>query len=384
MTPLRRASMMLAVLVLAGCQSSPKSPPPARGRATPSPMMGQSATPAPKLEIPDGRQASTPRQNPVTQGTDPQRSAVAPSSAPKPPSDTVIRATVPAVTPPGAPEPEQETKAPADPDRPSPSKSEPPDRLRPPAVRRAIDDSSPSQPQSNEAKLRELHRQAAAKYEGMQDYIARFRRREFVNGKQQPDELMLVRFKKPFSIYFKWLEGGAFEGREAIYVEGRFNNEIQTKTGRGDVISGMRVSVPPHSEKATKTSRRTIDEAGLGNLVRRFGNVLAAQESGARTFGPLHYAGRQQRPECPLPMECAVQQVPPGVEKHLPRGGTRYWFFNADPQAKEHALPTLIVTLDENRREVEYYCHDRLNINVGLRPEEFEPDLVWAKEAARR
>jgi hypothetical protein len=79
-------------------------------------------------------------------------------------------------------------------------------------------------------------------------------------------------------------------------------------------------------------------------------------------------------------MECAIQQLPAGYEKHLPQGGQRYWYFCADPRAAECGLPVLLLTRDENNREVEYYCYDRLNINVGLRPEDFDPKTVWAKK----
>jgi hypothetical protein len=141
----------------------------------------------------------------------------------------------------------------------------------------------------------------------------------------------------------------------------------------------MRIEVDPHSARATTNSRRTIEDAGVHTLVERFGRVLVGQESGAKAYGSLQYLGTQQRPESPAPMECVRQQLPPGIEKHLPQGGERCWFFPTDPRIQECGLPILIVTHDAERREVEYYYYDRLNANIGLRPQDFEPDMLWPK-----
>ncbi len=157
-----------------------------------------------------------------------------------------------------------------------------------------------------------------------------------------------------------------------------YNNEIQVRTGKHDALWTMQVSLPLNSERATANSRHTMDEAGLGHLIAGLGEVLASIDSGANKFGTIQYLGPQQRPESPVPMECLLQQVPPGLEKHLPRGGQRYWFFSADTRLQECGLPVLLITYDDTRREVEYYFHDLFNINV-LSAQDFDPKVVWAK-----
>jgi hypothetical protein len=338
----------LGFLTLAGCQSAPSAPA-GRPPAAKPPLVRGSGAPLPRLEI-DDRQPPPPPAPAV---------GAAPTVTPPQPADLIIRTTTPPAAEPPAPPPTPPAP-PAD-LRPQPQAPNPP-------------------PPAPGDRARALYQQAASKLAGVHDYVARFRRREVVNGKPQPEDLILAKFRKePFSVYFKWVEGTACAGRELVYVKGQYNNLIQVRTGRGDFIAGLRKEIAPDSPMATANSRRTIDEAGLHPLIARLGQVLAAHESGAKTFGTLQYLGPQQRPESPVPMECLVQQVPPGVEKHLPKGGRRYWFFNADPQAPEHGLPTLIVTHDEAQREVEYYFFDRLNINVGLRPEEFDPQALWPR-----
>jgi hypothetical protein len=49
------------------------------------------------------------------------------------------------------------------------------------------------------------------------------------------------------------------------------------------------------------------------------------------------------------------------------------YFFDADRH-----LPVLILARDDAGVEVEYYRYDRLNVNVGLDNQDFNPDRVWA------
>jgi hypothetical protein len=179
-------------------------------------------------------------------------------------------------------------------------------------------------------------------------------------------------------MYFKWLEGTASEGRETIYVKGQYDDKIQVRTGRRDSLFPIQVALDLHSERATANSRHTIDEAGFGFLLDRLGQALAAQEAGDPKLGSFQYLGPQQRPEAAAPLECLLQQVPAGLEKNLPRGGQRYWFFCSDARLQESGLPVLIITYDEARREVEYYYHDLFNLNV-VSPQDFDPKFVWAK-----
>jgi hypothetical protein len=237
----------------------------------------------------------------------------------------------------------------------------------------------PLQSTDDMGKMKALYQQAANKFGGIDTYIARFTRREMVNGRQMPQDILLCRFRKePFSVYFKWLAGTASEGREIIYVKGMNNNEILVKTGRRDSLIPLQTSLPLNSERATANSRHTMDEAGLGRLLDGLGEGLASQEHKANKLGTFQYLGPQQRPEAATPMECILQQIPPGIEKHLQRGGQRYWFFCTDTRLQECGLPTLVITYDEARREVEYYFHDLFNLNV-VSPQDFDPKVVWAK-----
>jgi hypothetical protein len=71
-------------------------------------------------------------------------------------------------------------------------------------------------------------------------------------------------------------------------------------------------------------------------------------------------------------MDAVEQTVLPGVEAFLPKGGTRYMYFDVAT-----SLPLLIQTYDQNHYEVEYYCFDRLQTPVPLDDTDFDPAKLW-------
>src|SRR5262245_41921295 len=208
-----------------------------------------------------------------------------------------------------------------------------------------------------DTKLRELHRLAAQCYARIDSYIVRLRRREQVNGKDKPEELLLCRFRKqPFSVYFKWI-GPEGNGREVVYVQGRHDNKIHTRMAAGDIPlmpAGKRMALSPDSVLVRSASRHSITEAGGGHPIDLLGQRRAAQAS-------FKYLGLVRRDEFKQPVEGAEESVPPGAEPTLPRGGRRLWFF--DPASH---LPVLIVFNDDTGHEVEYNCYDLFQYPVKL------------------
>jgi hypothetical protein len=225
--------------------------------------------------------------------------------------------------------------------------------------------------------VRTLYEKAAQRYQTMDSYTMRLRRREVVGGKARPEELMLVKFRQePFSVYFKWL-GPEAKGREVVYVKGKPGNEIHTLTAAGDVLftpAGARFSIAADSPLVKAKSRYPITNAGLGTLIQKFGAVVAALEKGDNRQGTLKLLGQVKRPEFEEPVEGVEQIVPPDSEPLLPGGGRRWWYFDT-----RLGLPALITTHDDRGQEVEYYCHDRIQAPARLDDDDFNPDKLWKK-----
>jgi hypothetical protein len=224
-------------------------------------------------------------------------------------------------------------------------------------------------------QLRRLYARAMERYSTIDSYIARLRRREQVNGRDKPEELLLFKFRKqPWSVYFKWL-GSESAGREVVYVKGRYGDAIHTLLAAGDmplVPAGRRMALAPDNIFVRSASRHAITEAGIGYLIEQFGTLVDAprREDGRAA---ATYLGRQKRSDVDVPLDAAEQIIAPGREPQLPHGGRRLWMFNpAD------GLPMLVITTDHTGHEVEYYCYDRLQCPLHLDDSDFDPDQLWA------
>lgn len=230
--------------------------------------------------------------------------------------------------------------------------------------------------------VRQLQQQAAAAYSGIDSYIARLTRREQINGKSEPEEVMLFKFRKqPWSVYFKWL-GETGKGREVIFVKGQHGSQIHTLLAAGDhplKAAGSRMALSPESVFVRMACRHPITEAGIGSSIERLGAVLDALERGDPRRGMLTDLGVQRRNDYATPLALVEQVIPAGAEQALPRGGKRLYGF--DPNSH---LPVLVVARDEKGNEVEYYRYDRLVYPVRLDDQDFDPDRVWGKAGGAR
>jgi hypothetical protein len=229
--------------------------------------------------------------------------------------------------------------------------------------------------EGNMSALKRLARKAVDQERSMNNYMCRIRRREQVNGKDQPEEIIMLKFcRAPLSIHCKWL-GDEAKGREIVYVRGQNDNRVQILTGKGDMFgAGNRMSFALESPIVRSKSRYPITEAGLGAAVIRFSGLIDAIERGQSNAGSARYLGLQSRSEFPKPAEVVEQQIPPGLETFLPRGGTRYFYFD-----EATGLPTVVTTFDESKHQVEYYHFDRLQCSLNLDNSDFDPDILWKK-----
>lgn len=242
----------------------------------------------------------------------------------------------------------------------------------PPPVSTTAPSSSVNDPSG---KLHGLFREAAERYARLDSYIVRLTRREQLNGKDKPEEILLFRFRKePWSLYFKWL-GTEGKGREVVFVQGRYENKIHTLLAAGDIPlmpAGKRFAVDPDNPLVLSSSRHPIREAGVGVLIDSFGKRLEEADRGGPGLAALKYIGPIQRPEFAHPCEAVEQAIAAGDDPQLPHGGCRLWVF--DPETK---LPVLIITRDDTGHEVEYYCYDRFEFPVHLDDDDFNPDKLW-------
>jgi Protein of unknown function (DUF1571) len=226
-----------------------------------------------------------------------------------------------------------------------------------------------------ESALGRLAKKAVESEKKLNNYICRIKRREQSGGQDQPEEIIQLRFRRaPLSIHMKWL-GNEAKGREIVYVQGQYDNKLHLLTGTGDLFgAGKHMTFAPDSPLMRAKSHYPVTEVGLGAITSRFVAVANAIERGQANLGAAKYLGLQMRPEFPQPVEGVEQSIPPGVESFLPKGGLRYYYFD-----EKLGVPTVAVTFDVGKHEVEYYSFDRVQIPVDLDDADFDPVKMWNK-----
>jgi len=209
------------------------------------------------------------------------------------------------------------------------------------------------------ADLESRLRVAEQSMAGVDNYTAIFHRIERVNGKLVPEETTLLKFKRPFKVYMRWIS--PLKGQESLYVEGANNNKIRARGG--GVAKIMAINLDPNGSLAMENSRHPITEAGLENLIKKIGmNVrkgLAAGELTSRDHGEQTVYGRKVRE----------------IEGILPKDPAKgYYCYRCivDLDAKT-GIPVKTQIFDWDDQLVESYGYENLNLNAGLTDHDFDP-----------
>lgn len=232
------------------------------------------------------------------------------------------------------------------------------------------------------AAMKDVYQRATANYGKMDAFEARLTRRETINGKPNPQEVIRFQFRKqPYSVRLKWIGGDPDAvGREVMYVHRDAKSKMFILPTKADAfpLPARRMSFAPDDSMVRSKTRHDIREAGLGLAVKNLGDQLAAIDKDPRQRGRLKYLGLVQRPEYPSRMHAVEETIPPRGEPLLPKGGKRYKYFDTGEGAT-NGLPVVVMTYDAAGKEVEYYCFDRFLFPVRLDDADFDPDRAWKK-----
>jgi len=248
-------------------------------------------------------------------------------------------------------------------------------RLLPPVLKRlpSLSEGPPAIPPPAKASpLRTLYRLATERFANTPAFLARFRRREQVDGEQRPEELILFKYRlKPASIYMRWL-GEEAKNREVVYVQGQYDNMLHLLPGVNDpfgqAFNGRSAIARLDSARGLGKERYPICETGIGALIDRFGRLVDAVDHGDGQIGSVKYLGLVKRPEFDTPVAAVLHLIPPGLDSGMPKGGQRLWHFDAALR-----FPVLVIAQDAQDQEVEYYCFDQFLFPGQLQDDEFNP-----------
>jgi len=97
------------------------------------------------------------------------------------------------------------------------------------------------------------------------DFTATFHKQERIKGKLRKKDSALIKCRsKPVSVYIKFIKGD--KGREALYVDGKYDNKIQAHPG-GVLGPLFQVKIKPDSNIAMRGNLRPITMAGMANML---------------------------------------------------------------------------------------------------------------------
>ena len=209
--------------------------------------------------------------------------------------------------------------------------------------------------------LRLIH-EAQQAYQSVQDYTCLLIKRERINGRLPPDNVMEMKVRtQPFSVYLRWLQPRSEAGQEVCYVAGRNDGKMRVRAKGVLSVAGF-ISLDPNDPRARQSSRRSITEAGIGNMIERFARAWE-NERRLNLTADVHVAEYEyNRRRCMR------------VEILHPNNGNGHFLYYRDVIYfdKETHLPIRLEFYDWPRVDgdtgqlVEVYSFANMRLNVGL------------------
>lgn len=208
--------------------------------------------------------------------------------------------------------------------------------------------------------LKSWLQQAETLIEKTESYTAIFHKQERIKDFLKTKETVSLRFKKPFKVHMKWIDGPG-KGREIFYVEGWNKNRILVREpGAWGIVT---LNLNPHGSLAMQGSRHPITEIGLENLIKLFGDNFRK----GWALGELEY--RLEREEMLFGRKAL------SVEARFPKESRNgYYCYRALMSLdQEKKIPIRVQVFDWDNRLFGDYGYENLILNAGLTDADFDP-----------
>jgi hypothetical protein len=202
--------------------------------------------------------------------------------------------------------------------------------------------------------------EAEAAYAKVTSYTAIFHKQQRVAGKLLPEETIALKFRKPSSLYMKWMKE-PYEGSELLYEVGQ--NEDRVKAHRGGILRFITRNLDPNDLGLMAGNLRPVTSTGIGYLLETVAiNIRKALKAGDLAFserGEERVYGRTTQ----------VWEVVIPKEKARDYDGCRF-VINQDVESK--ALVRIRV-YDRDDQLVENYGYENLRLDAPLVDADFDP-----------
>jgi len=211
--------------------------------------------------------------------------------------------------------------------------------------------------------IEEWFRQAKGLLDKTESYTAVFHKQERIKGALKPRETIELKFKKPFMVYMRWMEGPG-KGREVYYVPGWNDNRMLV---REPALGGtVTLNLHPQSALAMRGSRHPITEVGLDRLVNLFEDYFR------KGRGSSEFELRRG------PKEILFDRWVLPVEMVFPkdRRNGSYCYRSIISFDLQKKIPIRVRNFDWDDRLIEDYGYEALQLRAGLTDADFDPDRL--------
>jgi hypothetical protein len=203
-------------------------------------------------------------------------------------------------------------------------------------------------------------KEAEAAYDRVTSYTAVVHKQQRVAGMLLPEETIFLKFKKPFSLYMKWIKA-PYQGSELLYVAGW--NENRVRAHRGGLLRLVTRNLDPGHPALMAGNLRPVTDAGIGQLVKTVAvNIRAAINAGEPGFS--------ERGE-----ETVYGRTTNVLEFALPDNGAGGYgghrlVINQDAESR---ILIRIRVYDRDDQLVENYGYEGLDLDARLTDADFDP-----------
>jgi outer membrane lipoprotein-sorting protein len=203
--------------------------------------------------------------------------------------------------------------------------------------------------------------EAEAAYDNVTSYTAVFHKQQRVAGKLLPKETILLKYRKPASLYMRWIRS-PYKGSELLHVPGW--NENRVMAHRGGILRFITRNLDPGDPGLMADNLRPVTSTGIGYLLETVAiNIRTAIMTDELAFsvrGEETLYGRNTR----------VLEVAFPNQRLLDHNGFRF-VINQDVESK---ILIRIRVSDLDNQLIEDYSYENLNLDARLTEADFDPE----------
>lgn len=202
--------------------------------------------------------------------------------------------------------------------------------------------------------------EAEAAAERVSSYTAIVHKQQRVAGTLLPEETVFLKYRKPMSLYMKWVKA-PYKGSELLYAEGW--NENRIRAHRGGLLRFIVRNLDPRDPGLMAYNLRPVTDIGIAQLVK----TVAANVRAAITAGELGFS--EPGEETVYGRTTRVLEIVFPKEKAAAYDGHRL-VINQDI---ENRILVRIRVYDRDDKLVENYGYENLDLNARLTDADFDP-----------